>query len=199
MKKLMYLLTLLCLVACNGNQPTEPTNEDPANYVDLGLPSGTLWKSVNELNYPNDTSFYFLYTEAVDTFKANMPTVQQWKELADECTWIWKKEISVLNKDSVWVKFPGYKIIGLNGDSIFLPAMGGRSVGGDICYAGTHGEYWSNDLAGSDGAKGFSFNSDSTYMGYYLRKNGLCVRLVMPALEPDTIASDTIVINDTIQ
>ncbi len=183
MKKLFYLLIALCFVACNQNQPTGPSNEDPAAYVDLGLPSGTLWKRFNEIN-PKDTTFYFQHNEAVDTFKVNMPSLQQWKELADECTWIWKN-IRVLNEDSVLVDVPGYKVIGLNGDSILLPAKGGRSISGEKCFVGTYGEYWSTDLEGEEGAKGFSFNSDSTYIGYYLRKNGLSVRLVMNA--KDTI------------
>lgn len=171
----MYVLTMLCFVACNSNQPTEPSKEDPVNYVDLGLPSGTLWKKVNELNYRRDTTIYFLYSEAVDTFKTHVPTTQQWKELADECEWIWKKKLIVLNTDTI----PGYKVIGTNGDSILLPALGGRSVNGEDTYVGEYGEYWSSNIDGERGAKGFTFDSISTYMGYYLRQDGLCIRLTM--------------------
>jgi len=133
------------------------------------------------LNYPKDTTCYFIYNEAVDTFKANVPTAQQWMELVDKCQWIWKKELSVLDKNNMLVKYPGYKVIGLNGDSILLPAMGGRSINGEDCYVGIYGEYWTSNMDGAEGAKGFSFNSDTTYIGYYLRKDGLCVRLVMNA------------------
>lgn len=182
MKKLCYLLlTMSFIVACKSNQPSDSPKDDPVKYVDLGLPSGTLWKSVNELNYLIDTTFYFRYYEAIDTFKTNVPTAEQWAELVAYCQLEWVKERPVLDKDSVWTKFPGLKVIGLNGDSIFLPAMGGRSVNGDECYVGIYGEYWSSDLYDSEGSKGLTFNSDTLYMGYYLYNDGLSVRLVMKA------------------
>ena len=180
MKKLCYLLlTMSCLVACKSNQPTDPYKDDPIKYVDLGLPSGTLWKSVNELNYSSDTTFYFRYYEAIDTFRTKVPTTEQWAELIAYCQCSLEKEIPVLDKDSVWTKFPGLKVIGLNGKSIFLPAMGGRSVNGDESYVGIYGEYWTSTIYDSEGAKGFSFKSEGIYMGYYLFNDGLSVRLVM--------------------
>jgi len=180
MKKLLYLLVIVsCFVACKGNQPTEPSKENPINYVDLGLPSGTLWKNANELNYSTDTTFFFRYSEAIDTFSTNVPTIEQWAELMAYCEWSWKKDQLVLNKDSVWTKCPGLLVKGLNGASIFLPAMGGRSVNGDESYVGIYGEYWTSSIHDSEGAKGFSFCSEGIYTGYYLFNDGLSVRLVM--------------------
>ena len=180
MKKLLYLLlTMSCFVACNDNQPTEPSKEDPINYVDLGLPSGTLWKNANELNYSTDTTFFFHYSEAIDTFRTNVPTDEQWAELMAYCEWRWVEDQLVLNKDSVWIKLPGLLVKGPSAESIFLPAMGGRSVNGDECYEGIYGEYWTSTIYDSEGAKGFSFKSEGIYMGYYLFNDGLSVRLVM--------------------
>ena len=45
-KSLLFavVMSALCLVGCKRNEP------DPEVYVDLGLPSGTLWKTENENN-----------------------------------------------------------------------------------------------------------------------------------------------------
>lgn len=55
----------------------------PQGYVDLGLPSGTLWpsKTVNaEYNY--ETALDMCRIEG-----AAIPSIQQWNELINECTW----------------------------------------------------------------------------------------------------------------
>ena len=70
-------------------------------YVDLGLPSGTLWKKENE------KGFY----EIGKTMK-NLPSENQWRELLDKCDW-----------SRSWLS-GGFKIVGPNGASIFLPASG---------------------------------------------------------------------------
>lgn len=50
-------------------------------YVDLGLPSGTLWKNRDERgNYDN-------YSEVVKKYGKNLPTKQQAEELINNCKW----------------------------------------------------------------------------------------------------------------
>lgn len=113
-------------------------------YVDLGLPSGTLWATCNiGADDPNDVGDYFAYGElwAKDKyfdsnysyqFKSNilspsddaatihwgedwyMPTKEDFEELYSRCTWEWT---------SHYFK-KGYKITGPNGNSIFLPTTG---------------------------------------------------------------------------
>ena len=75
-------------------------------YVDLGLPSGTMWAESNEEGY-------FDYEDAVAKYGDSLPTRNQLKELREEC---------------VWEGLPdGFKVIGPNGKSIVLTAEGKRS------------------------------------------------------------------------
>jgi hypothetical protein len=48
-------------------------------YVDLGLPSGTLWAK----EYEKDKQFLFMLHK--DAMSYNIPTEEQWKELIDNC------------------------------------------------------------------------------------------------------------------
>lgn len=54
----------------------------PQGYVDLGLPSGTLWKSSNEFGYYN-------FNDAVNRFGNQLPTSSQFDELDKNCRWEW--------------------------------------------------------------------------------------------------------------
>ena len=55
-------------------------------YVDLGLPSGTKWKNMNETNADDDYDFY-TYDEAVRVFGDSLPNYKQFRELLTYCTW----------------------------------------------------------------------------------------------------------------
>jgi hypothetical protein len=67
-----------------------------------------------------------------------MPTLDEQKELLNNCTWDW------ITKNGV----NGYKVIGSNGNSIFLPAAGYRKYT-VVCYSGSYGNYWSSSLDSS--------------------------------------------------
>ena len=71
------------------------------NYIDLGLPSGTLWASAN-LSM-EDVSFE---NKLPKVTKFEIPTMKQWLELKKECEWKWNNN--------------GYYIVGKNGNQIFL-------------------------------------------------------------------------------
>lgn len=62
MKKLSLFLGVLCLVACGSNEPTG--NSNTGEFIDLGLPSGTLWKNQNEQN-PKDDHRFYTYDDAM--------------------------------------------------------------------------------------------------------------------------------------
>ena len=128
--------------------------------VDLGLPSGTLWKNANE---GGDNARY-TYDEAVRKFGNKLPTKQQLEELKNKCTWTWTGS--------------GYKVIGPNGNSIYLPAAGYRNCNGGVYNVGTSGDYWSSTPNDSDYAWYLDFSSSEVDMHYCYRCNGLSVRLV---------------------
>ena len=60
-----------------------------------------------------------------------MPNRKHWKELISNCNWVWTKN--------------GYKIIGLNGNSIFLPMTGMRWINDVINW--NYGYYWTSEIA----------------------------------------------------
>ncbi|MBQ7631999.1 MAG: hypothetical protein IJS82_04495 [Paludibacteraceae bacterium] len=136
MKKLLYVIAVvLCLTACEKSDPTTPGGSTTkGDYVDLGLASGTLWKTQNEeLSY--DYYNLFDYKTAVAQFGDNMPTKEQWEELKAYCHWEWNGF------------YDGYKITGPNGKTITLPPAGFRSgSNGQVNAVGQYGFYWSSTL-----------------------------------------------------
>ena len=68
-----------------------------------------------------------------------MPTHAEQEELNNKCTWTWTTRNGV----------KGYKVVGPNGNSIFLPAAGYRR-GSSVYYVGSGGYYWSASLGESD-------------------------------------------------
>jgi hypothetical protein len=120
--------------------PTPPLSKEEKRrtllakgYIDLGLPSGTLWKNANEEGY---------YTfEQASRFTA-LPTKMQWNELIKYCHWSW----SGWQSDN-----RGYIIVGPNGASIFLPVYGSRISDREYhCFGyGQAGYYWSSSVNSS--------------------------------------------------
>ena len=55
-------------------------------YVDLGLPSGTLWST----DYERDGES-ILFQPHIDTESLSIPTREQWEELVDICKWEYDK------------------------------------------------------------------------------------------------------------
>lgn len=74
-------------------------------YVDLGLPSGTLW--ANDYVRLNNRIRYFSYDSAL---MLKLPTNEQWSELVSKCHWEFK---GAQNKNQRHLK-----CIGPNGNSI---------------------------------------------------------------------------------
>jgi len=141
-------------------QPEQKLNEEVVNEcVDLGLPSGTLWKHFNEEGY-------YTYDEAVEKFGDNLPTREQWEELKGMCKWKWKGN--------------GYDVTGPNGHTIYLHAEGCRN-GTEMFGVGTFGVYWSNTYYGEEyasGNNGYRFDNNDISVYNYDRYYSLSVRLV---------------------
>ncbi len=137
----------------------------PAGFVDLGLPSGTLWKNQNETN-PNDSYDFYTYYEAVQQFGDQLPTKEQFEELTENCTYVWDESAR------------GCWFYGPNGNSIFLPASGYRGRSGYVSRVGSGGYYWSSSPDGSEYAWYLNFFSGGVGIYGSSRCFGRSVRLV---------------------
>ncbi len=106
-----------------------------------------------------------------------MPTMAEWQELIDNCTWTWTTQNGI----------NGYKVTsnkaGYTDKFIFLPAAGYRNDS-DLYGVGSLGFYWSSSLDEnySNGAWGLYFSSgDHNIYGYGIyRYGGPSVRPVLP-------------------
>ena len=166
--KNLQLLSKVCLMTLAmvaTSACTRENDEVSGDYVDLGLSSGTKWKTVNEKNAADAEYAFFTYDEAIATFGDKMPSREQWMELVNECSWSWTGM--------------GYKVVGSNGKSIVLPASGYRDCGGSVFDVGSYGFYWSSTPNGSENAWNLDFNSYGVYVNRnFSRCNGQSVRLV---------------------
>ena len=195
----------------------------PHEYVDLGLPSGTLWATTNVgANEPEEYGDYFAWgeTEPKSTYDWStyqycngssttltkycdkgddadfgyngftdtltelepgddaatvnwgsdwcMPSHAQFVELLDECTWRWR-----------YSGQRGFEVVGPNGNILFLPAAGRRSIT-SLQEADDEGHYWSRSLKSgySSCAYDLDFYSASWFWSYDYRSTGQSVRPV---------------------
>ena len=191
-------------------------------WVDLGLPSGTLWATCNVgANAPEEYGDYFAWGETApkdyydwSTYKWcngsyntmtkyctnssygyngftdgkteldpeddaawfnwgsswRMPTEEQLNELINICTWTWTTRNGV----------NGRLVTGPNGNTIFLPAAGGR-WDESLYYVGSYGYYWSRTsdyFDYSDHACSLGFHSGYVGWDYDSRDYGFTVRAV---------------------
>lgn len=104
-----------------------------APFIDLGLPSGTKWRTLNEEGL-------YTFEDAVATFGKQLPTYKQFTELQEKCQW---KEL----------KNGGYKVVGPNGNYIIFPLPGYINCTGEFRGENELGDYWtSTPKAGTDEA-----------------------------------------------
>lgn len=169
-------------------------------FVDLGLPSGTLWADRNiGANAPEECGNYFRFgtpfpytayspeykhediDDAIDGTRRDAatlylgkeyrtPTLDQINEIIDCCTWKWTKEKNI----------NGYRITGPNGNSIFLPAAGYRDRSSDSLFnVGSYGYYWSATPSGAHLGRSLRFNSCCWGCDDYNRTEGFSIRAVL--------------------
>ncbi len=133
----------------------------PDGYVDLGLPSGTYWKKENEKGY-------YSFDDVTKKFGSSVPTEYQLRELYYKCEWRWENN--------------GYKVIGPNGNSIFLPLTGCYlTFDKKLLYRNEAGDYWSSATSPRNSGLALVFNKNERHIGWFNRKNKFAVRLVTPA------------------
>ena len=162
MKKICYIFLVLLLAqpylvfAKNESTFWGKFNIFGGKYVDLGLPSGTLWKSKNEKGF-------YDYTSAMEKFGNKLPTKEQMQELKDHCKWIWTGN--------------GYKVVGKNNNFIVLPASGYRLTT-NITDINSAGFYWSQTKNYSSSAWCFRFYSKNVVLEDNGCSAGHSIRLV---------------------
>ncbi len=186
------------------NAEPEPEHD----WVDLGLPSGTLWATCNVgANSPEEFGHHFAWgeTEPKDVYDWStykwcngsdttitkyctnseygyngfvdnkteldlvddaayvnwgpswcMPTFEQQQELYENCSSVWTTKNGV----------NGRLFTGPNGNTLFLPAAGGR-WDGSLYYVGSYGYYWSRTLYTCFSYSVLAYNLDFTsgYVG----------------------------------
>lgn len=144
---------------------------DPSfSFVNLALPSGTLWADRNAVALnPGHTGNYYTIDEARE-LGYTIPSVYQIYELINHCRWI----------PSMQNEHRGYKVIDINGNSIFLPTTGYIQYTKVIDLI-TDGCYWS-DTSDKSNNKQYCLNFLLDYKEiriYSLEKDiKRCVRFV---------------------
>jgi uncharacterized protein (TIGR02145 family) len=185
-----HLLTQEMLDSLIAADKGEKQPDKDAEYIDLGLPSGTLWKTSNE----QDNYGQYLFDEAMQKYGQSLPTKKEFEELVSKCKWVWNGK--------------GYQVTGPNGKSITLPTSGfGRYEGGEegyseFGYLDELGMYWTSTSNGSNEA--WILHFDSGIDGVDIRSlshtddNDVCsVRLVKKAennkkQSPSTVSPNSI-------
>ncbi len=120
-------------------------------YIDLGLPSGTLWRNGNEGGgYVGST---YTYKDAIEYFGSNLPTISHWRELLSHCKW---KRID---------DGRAYQVTGPNGNYITLPARPGYSYTGHFSSYNYGGHYLSSTWRGTSSIYILGFDKNSGYGG----------------------------------
>ena len=115
-------------------------------FVDLGLPSGILWRSYNEHNDDIDAD-YFNYQDAY--YRGNLPDSTQWKELRENCTWNYQMSENC------------FAVVGPNGNSITLPLDGGMpNYNSSVVEKNYSGFYWSRNAKDATLAYDIEFSSN---------------------------------------
>ena len=184
MKKIIHLFVLAVLLIMGGQGFAQNKHE----YVDLGLPSGTLWATCNVgANKPEEFGDYFAWGETEpktiynwDTYKYfeddaataswgsdwYTPTVDQWFELFHNT------ESNEYDLNGV----KGWLFVGKNGATLFFPAAGSRWD--DKLEDADSGNYLSSDIFGDDPTGAWSTSLESSWIGYGELSRGQSVRPV---------------------
>lgn len=165
--KLLYMgcLMALSMIAFSGCEKDDLAGT--GEYIDLGLPSGTLWRDMNE---KDGDVHMFSYQEAISTFGSNLPTKEQYEELISECKWKWKDNY--------------YKVTGPNGKYILLQAEGSVDChDGSNFYIDSRGTYWSSESYSDPNsivsqAWYLDFDNNNVDMTHWSQCLGHSVRLV---------------------
>lgn len=111
-------------------------------YVNLGLPSGTWWRNIDERASEDEYSRRYYYDEAQRRFGDKMPSKKQFEELIRYCSW------KFIDKNNGFESY--YLVTGPNGNSISLRLNACCLVTGEPQCV----NYWSRTLYGKSSDEG---------------------------------------------
>ena len=165
--------------AWGETQPKE--NYHWTTYLHCNGTSKTITKYCNNSSFGNNgfTDNKIILDPEDDAATVNwgglwrMPTYDEFDELKTKCTWIWATQSGV----------NGYKVTGLNGNSIFLPAAGTFTSGASV-NVGKVGDYWTSSLYRGDvstGANRIYFYLEGVY--WYQMSDRYVGRSVRPVCQ----------------
>lgn len=99
----------------------------------------------------------------------HLPTKEDWEELYKKCIWTWIDDEEV----------SGYRVMGSNGQSIFLPAVGYKEDS-YLRNNGSYGNYWSSTRSKNEPWNAFflCFSSNGPFLSVSSRYGGFSVRPV---------------------
>ena len=148
MKKTLFF-TLMCLLALSASAQ---------KFVDLGLPSGTLWKDKDQ---PGLLEFY----NAVEMYGNKLPTEAELQELKEYCEWEWYSEYKY---GICWTA--QYIVTGPNGNQIIFECNGyeGWSSYKEDWILHEHNEYghfWGADKVWNSYYNKYETNASELEMG----------------------------------
>ena len=150
------------------NKVAKDSIAEDIEYVDLGLPSGTLWSS-DYVRTDNGNAVYVTKKNSVDY---EIPTFEQWKELIDECKW---KQMSEKN----WTEGGFYHwhdwaiCLGPNGNKVTFEKTGiyeatdCRTRTSEILFWLNNKEYFHRNCA-SITLNDLNVDSENVFSGYKL-------------------------------
>lgn len=187
------------------NEKTSGT-KNTKEYIDLGLPSGTLWATCNVgANSPEEYGDYYSWgeTQTKSTFtasnysyKSNPLTLPLSNDVANikwgtDWRYPTEEEHQELRNSNyctwIWAEMngiTGYCIKSkINGNNIFLPA-GGRKLDSETRYLGELCSYWTSNLDEEYSEQVYIISYDSPYAGtvwdFEYRDDGRLIRPVLP-------------------
>lgn len=129
---------------CKEEIPVD-LRDNQTEYVDLGLPSGTLWASDYVKN--GDEYLYMIYEEASEM---SIPSYEQWTELTNQCRW---RKIN-----------DTYICLGPNGNSIVFAKTGYLHFENQITDIDDSYFWVSDKIEDNDGKTGTIFVTDRLRM-----------------------------------
>lgn len=93
----------------------ELDDDSETKYVDLGLPSGTLWSADYEIE-----DGYVVYLPHEKASRFSLPTESQWEELKESCRWEFEYDFEC--------RLKGAKCVGPNGNFLEFESTGLKEI-----------------------------------------------------------------------